>query len=373
MHQLPDEFKEFLEAQRRDREANPRPHEGPASYAAWREGSAPNEVRPVEYPLYSDSSFVGDFTSGFGPFQLLNSRISQRLPSLPALFLRVCANTGSSLQSPFDLDTDVRSYHGGGVADEIAALVSLKLGCRLVAGGPSRVWFGDDPLGRPVSGLGRVAPYLPMPSTDARIVPQLIGGRSLSDLADVDRYLSLAPMEASKLVRAARLYQEAIWVAETQPATTWLWLVAAAESAASTWPEHKLIRPKPTRSQGPGPKERFVSFLASYAPPPYARSADRLWQDTELRAALEKIHDWRSTALHDGVPFPEAMSMPPPPTPDGLSPYPLGVGTTANGGSWRREDTPMLLHAFEHLVRGAILRWWQEGGGEPRCEERSTP
>lgn len=357
---LPDELKKLLDDERKAREAHPQPHDGPASYASWKASLARGEALPVEYPLYSDASFVGDFVSGFGPFKLLNARISQPSPNLPALFLRVSASAASSVQSPFDLDTDVRGYHGGNVADEIAALVSLKLGCRLVAGGPSRAWLGDDPLGRPVNGLDRVAPYLPMPSTGARIVPQLIGRRSLSDLADVDRYLSLAPMDASKLVRAARLYQEAAWIAEAQPATTWLWLVAAVETVSSPWPEDKLMRPKPKGSQGPGPRERFLNFLTTFAPPAYARCAEDLWQDTNLREALGKVHDWRSTALHDGVPFPEAMSMPPVPTPEGLSPYPVGIGVTSNGGSWRNEDTPMLLHAFEYLVRGAILRWWRE-------------
>lgn len=369
----PVELKKMLDEERKAREANPRPHDGPASYTAWKASLSRNEALPVEYPLYSDASFVGDFTSGFGPFKLLNSRIIQQSPNLPALFLRVSASAGSSVQSPFDLDTDVRGYHGGNVADEIAALVSLKLGCRLMAGGPSRAWMGDDPLGRPISGIGRVAPYLPMPSTGARVVPQLIGRRSLSDLADVDRYLSLAPMDASKLVRAARLYQEAAWIAESQPATSWLWLVAAVETVSSPWPEDKLMRPKPKASDGPGPRTRFIDLLLSFAPPPYAGCADRLWQEQELRTALGKIHDWRSTALHDGVPFPEAMSMPPAFTPEGASPYPVGVGVTSNGGSWRNEDTPMLLHAFVYLVRGALLRWWHESGRESPGEKHATP
>jgi hypothetical protein len=28
-------------------------------------------------------------------------------------------------------------------------------------------------------------------------------------------------------------------------------------------------------------------------------------------------------------------------------------------GVWQGEDTPMLLRAFEHIVRNVLLNWWE--------------
>ena len=47
--------------------------------------------------------------------------------------------------------TDVKRYHGGDIVDEIAALVSLCFGFRLMAGGVTREFRINDPKGRPVS------------------------------------------------------------------------------------------------------------------------------------------------------------------------------------------------------------------------------
>jgi len=37
---------------------------------------------------------------------------------------------------------------------------------------------------------------------------------------------------------------------------------------------------------------------------------------------------------------------------------PVGLASSMLGGVWRAEDTPMLLHMFEYIARGAVLRWW---------------
>lgn len=39
---------------------------------------------------------------------------------------------------------------------------------------------------------------------------------------------------------------------------------------------------------------------------------------------------------------------------------PFGLAVSTLGGVWIKEDIPMLLHLFEHIVRGTLLNWWDE-------------
>src|SRR5713101_3157508 len=58
------------------------------------------------------------------------------------------------------------------------------------------------------------------------------------EVTDVDRvatYPSLMPSQAVALARAARLYQDAVWVAEGEAELSWLFLVSAIETAADSW------------------------------------------------------------------------------------------------------------------------------------------
>jgi hypothetical protein len=46
-------------------------------------------------------------------------------------------------------------------------------------------------------------------------------------------------------------------------------------------------------------------------------------------------------------------------TPDDAPPeMPLGLAMSGKQGSWLLKDTPVLLHVFEYLVRGALVNWW---------------
>jgi hypothetical protein len=35
------------------------------------------------------------------------------------------------------------------------------------------------------------------------------------------------------------------------------------------------------------------------------------------------------------------------------------LATSTAGGTWVSKDIPMMLHLFEHIVRGALLKWWE--------------
>jgi hypothetical protein len=93
-----------------------------------------------------------------------------------------------------------------------------------------------DPRGRPVE-YDHQPPYLPPPdSPDRPILPATADGANLEDATPyLARYPDLPAERAVALVRAARTYQEGLWVAESDPRQAWLRFVSAVEPAASFW------------------------------------------------------------------------------------------------------------------------------------------
>ena len=56
---------------------------------------------------------------------------------------------------------------------------------------------------------------------------------------DISSLPSLGAEQAIALVRSARLYQDALWLAESEPNLSWLLLVSAIETAANLWRSRK--------------------------------------------------------------------------------------------------------------------------------------
>lgn len=83
------------------------------------------------------------------------------------------------------------------------------------------------------------------------------------------------------------------------------------------------------------------------------------------------IYGHRSRALHDGKPFPLPMlDWPRWPDDEAIQEVPLGLNTGGMGGVWDASEAPMLLSTFEHIVRGALLRWW--GNLLPKTQAREA-
>lgn len=342
-----------------------------------------------EYPLYSDTSFVSELRDGYGPYQVLNAVRPPQLGSdVPALYLRVEVFLKDDL--PRMDKTDADRYHGGSIQDEIAALLSLSLGCRLKSGGATR-WFrlGGDPRGWPYS-FGDVLGKRPALTANARgtVLPRASAQRVLEDASRVKRLPDLDPRQAVALVRCARMYQEAVWVAENDPELAWLLLVSAVETAANQWradteaPLERLRASRPEveellKSHGfevileplaellapyLGSTKKFVDFLITFLPaPPAARPpsfAQVPWAVPDLRGRLRTVYQYRSRALHAGTPFPGPMCIPPQGRGPDAEEKPLGLAAAMLGGVWVEEDLPMMLHTFEFLAHGALLRWW---------------
>jgi len=284
--------------------------------------------------------------------------------------------------------TDAERYHGGILPDEIAALVSLALGIRLKSGGMTR-HFERDPRGTPVAWDSRPAPIL-LKGTMGTVLPEALGTRSLMDIEPLALLPKCSPRNAIVLVRAARLYQDALWIVESEPALSWLMLVSSVETAAGLWntindsPLEKLRAAKPTLvellestgiddlptqvaehiTDSLGATKKFRDFILAFLPPPPSKRpydwACHPWKRQALREAMNKIYNYRSRALHGGIPFPAPMCEPPYRDEGWEAPAetPLGLAAHRMGGVWVAEDIPLLLHTFEYIVRQVLLKWW---------------
>ncbi|HUT73643.1 MAG TPA: hypothetical protein VM221_02265 [Armatimonadota bacterium] len=387
---------------KKPRENGDEPKADPRGPAVWENWIAALKGREFpgayEVPLYTDAYVTGELEEGYGPYRLLNL-VPHIKPgvSRQAIVLRVEAQIVFDSEDPlFRLDdlprgTKCKRYHGGGRDDEVAALFSLSLGIRLKPGDWSR-WFipGEDPKGRPRPRHGE-EPVL-LRGADRRVIPGPAREQSLNDDVLVKHLPLVEPSDAFAIVRAARLYQDALWIAESQPELSWLMFVSAVETAANHWrsaeetPRERLHASKPELEEqlvavggeahadkvahmmveSLGSTKKFVDFVSRFWPdPPSSRPpewAQFPWDDkTAIKKATRTIYDYRSTALHDGTPFPLPMCEPPW---IGGMPVPSerpGVQATylpAAGVQWTKGDLPMHLHTFEYIVQGALCKWW---------------
>ncbi|MFZ4748661.1 MAG: hypothetical protein ACOYLK_17545, partial [Sphingomonas sp.] len=349
--------------------------------------------------LYSDAWFVAE-AYNLGPYSFLNTLPATRAGRMydlkPGIVLR--AEWLLVHEARVAMETDDDHYHGGSAFDEMASLASLVLDARIVAGPIDRTFTtGEDPLGRP---RGHDTTLLPLLSTAIQRpqIPRLQGQRDLRELSEIVSYPSLPADGAAALVKSARLFQNALWIADSAPETAWLLLVSAIETAANHWdsdsrtPEERLalsyvslinilrkagvenIIPKVARTlKGViGAESKFIGFMEAFMPPepverPTFGKVD--FGAEAMLASIKRIYRLRSRALHSGIPFPAPMCLSPERYDDGpFQESPLGLATTTLGASWKAEDTPMLLHVFAYLTRGALLNWWRgmpKSGIEP--------
>lgn len=211
-------------------------------------------------------------------------------------------------------------------------------------------------------------------------------------LNDLDRlltsYPTLTPEDAITIVKASRLYQDALWIAESEPELAWIMFVSAIETAANHWDKSKVTPLEKFETKNPellrklkevggvtlaeevatfvapcmGATKKFIDFVLEFLPPEPMNQpqewARHSWKKSRLKATLDKIYDYRSKALHEGKPFPAPMCMVPMVIESYPCEVPIGLAASTQGGTWVIEDIPILLHTFEYIVRGALLKWW---------------
>lgn len=366
---------------------------GPSGYENWRAmlSGSQQPYSAFEVQLYSDAYITNEVREGAGPYVFYNAVPAGEIGRFThVVTMRVEQYLAPSSGLPDMTRTDFTRYHGGWLADELAALVGLSIGIRLRAGGISREFRADEVSGHPRADTAR--PVSPLPHVHREwVIPRANGRHDVRKavLPRLSTYPLLPVAKAISLVRAARLYQDAMWVAESQPQLAWLLFVSAVEVVAT---EHQLSASDAvdvlrhtlpdlcTDLQRAGGDDlvskcaehlsrqlrataRFLEFFSRFMPSEPERPADQVvtvpWTWSAMKKALSQVYNYRSLALHDGTPFPAPMCHGP-----GLGGLhwerPSGLAASTHGAAWMAKDLPLLLHVFEHLTRGAILGWWDE-------------
>lgn len=377
--------------------------QGPAGYENWRASlSGDKPTSEFELQLYSDAHLVDEVTTGCGPYTFFNTVPAAAIGTF-AHVITVRVEAWAAPPRPDMSRTDYSRYHGGWLADELSALCSLAIGIRLKSGGVSREFDAQTPQGRPWADTG--APSSPLPARHRSwIVPRAHESHNIRTalVPRLAKYPTLNVAEAITLVRAARLYQDSVWIAESEPQLAWLLLVSAVEvvathhQVATSSNEDVLSAALPAlyaellKSGGPElvancaghlarllrATNRFLSFLDQFLPLAPPRPTEKVfaipWERATLRKAFSQVYNYRSLALHDGTPFPQPMCAPPM-----LGGFyherPPGLASGTNDAAWLAADLPMLLHVFEYVARNAILSWWDSRTAQQAGGDNETP
>ena len=373
----------------------PAPVVGPHGFRNWRSWSS--DSRPTEsweIALYTDAHVVGHAEQDLGPYAVINTipRPGSTPPRLAAA-LRIEWHLPDEPQAAPPAKTDTSTFHGGDVGDELAALISLALGMRCMAGGVIREFApGRDPRGVPVQ-FDHDPPTLQ--TRQYPVIPGALTAKNLHHLPSLlANYPQANPSTSIEVVRAARSYQQGLWMAEGDPEFAWLKFVSALETAASCWwrgdldPEKALRKSKPELAavlEEPGVPGlvakvgqllkdqvrstfKFHAFVETYLPPPPTDRPPEAFQVdwNKMKQHINTIYRHRSKSLHAGHPFPPAMLLPPASVLDDhqLAEKPLGGATWVGTNVWNESATPMSLHTFEYITRGALMAWLQEPNRE---------
>lgn len=344
-----------------------------------------------EYQLFTDADIVGELVEGCEPYTFLNMVSFNKEPGniRESITLRIYWYT--SYQVSVGVETDTSQYHGGHINDEIAALASLKLGIRLKSGDMTRTFHGfyNDKLGLPRLPINP-PPQLIIHNRQRLVIPGVFKNVDISILKDLKSLQHISEDRYVSLLRAARLYQDAIWIAESDPNLAWLMLISAVEIAANQWlvdsdsPAQRLKSSKPilakllVDSGGEellekvaeeiihtlGATNKFIKFCLKYQPDPPAERPNTgqiKWTKSDLKKILNTLYRYRSDALHGGNPFPAPMCSPPEKTLDGLlseKACTFGLAVHTRGGTWKAEDLPINMNTFHYFVNGVLNNWW---------------
>lgn len=346
-----------------------------------------------EYELFTDAAITGENTTDFGPYQFLNPCSSRKGQVKVGLIVRIDNRLSDKYQaSPNMEETDTSCYHGGGLTDEIAAIISLAMGVRFKAGRLIREFTpSHDNFGRPIGWYDQIIPDID-PEHGLYKLPSVVRTVGIQLLEPFKCFPDFLEKDVILFVKAARLYQEALWIAESDPSLSWIMFVSALETAANQWRKSQETASERLKfakkdlydylvsvnipniidkvagyiSDSLGASRKFVDFVMMFIPQvPDKRPPQCLqhpWDNDKLRETMKSIYEYRSQALHGGTPFPLPMCEVPYKQKDFYAPAekPIGLAAFANSGVWVNKDTPMLLNTFEYITRNCLLKWWSQ-------------
>lgn len=378
-------------------------------------------ISAFEFPLYTDMNWItGEFyhTNDI-PFSLLNANISQRdtYILLPRIVLRYfnyidtqeyinqLANKSTALlkqKSKQKSSSSLSTYIPYAPEEEIAAILSLSLGIRIKAGNKNREFSinlnnGTNYFGSVLNIQAHLNPSPINLFNNYPIVPNAVRFQAkkcsvcLNDSkACFEHIFKIKDLKKySSVIRAAKLYSDALWLSEKEPQLSWILLVSAIETAADAsgnsqknsndllqkfYPDlaevidkcgnhNAKIKAKVSEILYLPATKKFVEFITEHYPKPKINDdvpeIYRVnWEEFEI--ILKKIYELRSKALHSGQPFPDPMCEQPFKSINNniiMAEKPL-IGPEFLGESiLDTENKPLLLWKFEDIVRNSLLNW----------------
>lgn len=344
-----------------------------------------------EFIIYSDSRFT-DEVKGELVYSFLNMIPMDDVGVKPTITVRALSALDPAKLSFMDKKPHTDDFHGGWLSDEIAALVSLKLGVRAHAGSNVREYAHHTPdYGRP---RAEQNPPPPLMSKGSFVVPSAKKHIKISQLKILNDIYKLSEKDFNSLIKSARNFQDSLWICESSPNLAWLLMVSALEVAAGNWDSNKgdkvdrfkaakpelfdrlldhnidgLIEDIATQFEGTfGATKKFCDFCVNFLPdaPPIRPDSGKIeWDEQSLLKIFKSIYGLRSLALHAGKPFPQPMCSPPdnyfglaeqavcPPTSD-FTPL-----KSTLGASWSHKEAPINLNVFFHMTHSILNKWWE--------------
>jgi len=344
-----------------------------------------------EFIVYSDSRFTGEVKEDL-VYSFLNMLPMDHVGIKPTLTVRALSALDPAKLSFMDEKPNTDDYHGGWFSDEIAALVSLKLGVRAHAGSNVREYSSYTPdYGSP---RAEQNPPPPLMSKGSLVVPSAKKNIEITQLKLLNDIYKLSEKDFNSLIKSARNFQDSLWICESSPNLAWLLMVSALEVAAGNWDTDKgdkverfkasrpelferllehnvsgLIEDIATQFEGTfGATKKFCDFCVNFLPdaPPVRPDSGRIeWTEQNLRKIFRTVYGLRSSALHAGKPFPQPMCSPPdnhfglaeeavcPPNPN-FTPLKATMGS-----SWSYKEAPINLNVFFHMTHSILNKWWE--------------
>ncbi len=360
-----------------------------ASLLAYRNSilqkQADKKIAIYEFVIYSDSIFTDEVENG-EIYSFLNMLPPHDNLVSPSITVR--ANWFIDINKTIYSDTNsyTDDFHGGWFTDEIAALVSLKLGVRAHGGSIIRTFnYDNSEFGQPRADLTPC----PILTKDRRasIAPTVSKNTAINTLDAINDIGNLQEDKFNSLIKAARNFQNSLWICESSPNLAWLMIVSALETAAVQWEENKQSPIEKFEHSKPemfeylnnekyrelipiiasefsstfGVTKKFLDFCLNFLPdePEVRPAVGQIdWSRGGLKKIFNTIYGLRSKALHTGQPFPEPMSSPPFQY-DGIAEAAIiGKALSTLGGTWTPKDAPINLNTFIYMAHSILNKWW---------------
>jgi hypothetical protein len=345
----------------------------------------------LEFIIYSDSRFT-DQVKGDLVYSFLNMLPHETVGVQPTLTVRALSALDTARLSFIDEKPNTDDFHGGWLSDEIAALVSLKLGVRAHAGSYVREYYSyTSDYGIPRAERN---PPPPLMSKGNLVVPSAKKNIEISQLRFINDIHKLSEKDFNSLIKSARNFQDSLWICESSPNLAWLLMVSALEVAAGNWDSSKGDKIERFKASKPklfdklfelkmdwliediakefegtiGATKKFCDFCVNFLPDaPLIRpeGGKVVWTEQNLLNIFKSVYKLRSLALHAGKPFPHPMCSSPddhiglaelavcPPT-SNFTPLKASLGA-----SWSHKEAPINLNIFFHMTHSILNKWWE--------------